>query len=119
MEQLSILDQSLYWSLLAKKLRFWYEPQGRVLAERHYGISESFVAWKEQGVIACLVYEYFEAELAFDKPLWRQCTRGRWVVHHEIYVAVRGWLEKRRFPAELVGCFSELVPIGRVPEGIK
>ena len=100
-----MLDQSLYRSLLAKKLKFWYEPRRCVLAERHFGISEPYFAWKEQGVITWLVYEHFEVELAFDKPLWRLCMRDRRVVWHEIHAAVRAWLEKHHFPAELVGCF--------------
>lgn len=106
MERLSTLDRSLYGSLLAKKLTFWYEPQRLAVAERHYGISEAFVLWKEQGVIACLVFEHFEVELAWRRPLWRLCLMDRHIVWGQIHAAVRSWLEEHHFADELVRCFS-------------
>jgi len=100
------MDQPLHRALLAQHHRFWYEPKGAVLAERHYGIPETFVAWKELGIITCLVYEHFEANLAFDRPLRHLCTMDRHNLRSGIHAAVRKWLEERRFPAELCGSFD-------------
>jgi len=106
MEQLSVLDKSVYLSLLPQNFRIWYEPHGPAVFHRHFGISESYVAWREQGVIACVLYAHFEAKLAHGKAMWHMIIAEPRVVRQKIHVAVRAWLEDHRFPAELAGCFD-------------
>ncbi len=106
MEQLSSLDDSLYQDLLTQKLRFWYEPSGLAFFHRHFGIPKSYVAWKEQGVIACVLYAYFEAKLVHGRLLWCAVFAQPSVATRPVYATVRAWLEQHQFPAELVGFFD-------------
>ncbi len=106
MEQLSKLDWPLHQSLVSQKLRFWYEPHGPAVFAGHFGISEGFVAWREQGVIACALRAHFEARLAHGRPLWSRLRPEPHVVRERINAAVRAWLGEHEFPVELVGCFD-------------
>lgn len=103
---LAKLDPPLYRSLLAQHITFWYEPKGFVLLERHCGIPKSFLLWREQGVLACLVFEYFEREWALKRPFVLLALVDRRIVWQQIYAAARSWLKKHDFLDELVQCFS-------------
>lgn len=106
MDQLASLDKSLYQSLLEQELTFWYEPIRIAVVERGLGISEGFLKWKEQGIIACIIFEYFESEMAWALPFWRRCSMDRCEVWEEIHEAVQKWLEGHSFPRALIDCFS-------------
>jgi len=55
MEQLSMLDPGLYEAALTQKLMLWYEPENVKNYFCMFGVPDSFVAWKEQGLISCVV----------------------------------------------------------------
>jgi len=108
MKKLSDLDKSLHDALVAEQETFWYEPGGgKILcAERHYGINDAFVAWGEAGVIACLVYEYFETKLVYQRPFRESCMTNRNARGLALHGGTRAWLEKHLFPAELIKSFN-------------
>jgi hypothetical protein len=106
MEQLSTLDESLYQSLLTQRLRFWYEPQLSAVFDGHYGITEAHLAWKESGVIACVLFSHFEVKFVYSGPVWRRAIADPRVVRQRINAAARAWLREHRMAAELVACFS-------------
>src|SRR4051812_25367525 len=56
MDQLFRLDKALFDSIRRQKLRIWYEPIRKTVFYGLFGIPNTFLAWKEQGVIACIVY---------------------------------------------------------------
>lgn len=100
------MDPSLYESLAFQKLKLWYEPYGPMVFDGHFGISESFAAWKEWGVIACVLYAHFEARLRLERKLWERLFENPVVTRQKIHAAVRAWLKDHDFPGELVGCFD-------------
>jgi hypothetical protein len=106
-KMLSVLDQPIYQSLLEKRLWFWFENELHKPAwgERGVGISPQWLAWNEQGVISCLIYEQFEVELIYSKPLWRQCLMNWTLISQQVYYRTHAWLKEHDFPCELVDCF--------------
>jgi len=105
LELLAMLDQPLYESLVAKRITCWLEPKGMVSVDKYFGIAPAFVKWKEQGIIAALVYAQFERESALKGPHSLLSPIKRRAVYNEILSAARSWLEVHRFPRELYDCF--------------
>lgn len=106
MEQLSALDQGVYESVLGQHFVFWFDPSGAAFFHRHFGIPESYAAWREEGVIACIVYAHFEVRLVHGKSVWRAILGTPRSGSALIHGAVREWLGLHRFLGELVGFFN-------------
>ena len=74
---------------------------------RYGGVSDSFMVWKAEGVLAAWIYLYFDSLAA---------TNGRWFLslpknsiraNKEATAKTREWLIKHQFPAELCEAFEE------------
>jgi hypothetical protein len=107
---LSQIDPELYAVVAQTRLEFWLEPKGPICTKARCGVSSQFVAWKEHGVIACVVYTHFMTRIGYEKPIRRlnqsQIRRADRVIHS----TVRSWLEEHAFPKELAACFLDHVP---------
>ena len=106
MECISLMDPVLHAFLEQEKLRFWFEPSGQAIFPRYFGISNEYIAWRESGVIACICYTHFAANLGHDRGPWWRLTTKPAVVRRNLHLAVRAWLEQHGFPCELVACFD-------------
>jgi hypothetical protein len=104
-DKLSALDPHLYQSLLTRNLKFWYEPKGPAVFTGHFGISDGFVAWRHQGIIACVLYAHFEAHLIEGRSWWRVCMDDTRERRKRVDAAVRVWLEDHQFASELAEFF--------------
>ena len=107
MTTLSQLDKPLYESLVKGRYVFWHEPAGIVFFKEHCGIPDSYLAWKERGIIACIVHSYFVAKLAYGDPPVSFARDEARLVDQEIWTNVQAWLDKHEFPLELVSCFHK------------
>ncbi len=86
-----------------------YSPQ-RVFSFapwKYGGVSDDFMVWKSEGVVAAWVYLYFKSLML---------TKGRWFLslpknsiraNKEATAKTREWLIKHQFPAELCEAFEE------------
>jgi hypothetical protein len=106
MKELETTDAALSQSILTRKFRVWYEPAGPAFFYKHFGISEAYFAWRDQGIIACLAYLHFEAQLAHGAKAWGSALRDYPVLEAKVYAAVRGWLHEHQFPQDLALGFN-------------
>ncbi len=106
MQRLSTMDQSLYESLSGQNLTIWYEPNGPAVFLRHFGISENFAAWKEQGIIACIICAHFTERLRLGRRLSQRLFDDPIVIRERIHESVRAWLDQHGFANELIECFA-------------
>ena len=103
MNMLSVLDKAIYESLVKGNYRFWHEPAGLTCFKKSCGIPDSYLAWKEQGVIACLVHTYFSAELAYKDRHFMYVGDNTSLVKQEIETRMQSWLSKNP-PRHVGGC---------------
>jgi len=107
-DQLATLDPGVHGSVLTENLELWYEPAWHVIFYGHFGVSDSFVAWKEQGVIACVIFLHLEAQLAHGRALWRAFAADPFAARQRVADATTAWLAKHGFPAELAAWSDSL-----------
>ena len=102
---LDVLDKPLHDSLLKSDYLFWEEPAGALYLKRLCGIAPEFVAWKQQGIIACVIHAYFENEFVYaDSSLIFQRNRLD-SSFMKALKSTRDWLNNHEFPCELAECF--------------
>ena len=106
MDKLQTADPALFLSILQEKFCVWYEPRSPAFFYKHFGISEAYFAWREQGIIVCLVYLHFEAHLAHGARARKLALRDYPALEAAVYAAVRHWLNEHQYPALLALGFS-------------
>jgi hypothetical protein len=86
-----------------------YSPQ-RVFSFapwKYGGVSDGFIVWKSDGVLAAWVYLYFDS-LALSKGRWfLSAPQNSIRANKEATAKTREWLIKHQFPAELCEAFEE------------
>jgi len=70
-----------------------------------FGVSNRFVAWKERGLLSCIVYAHFDYKLLSANLISNALKADAWTLREAIHGPVRDWLAKHDFPVELIGCF--------------
>ena len=105
MDQLSTLDKPLSEAVRRQKLRIWYEPSRIIVHYGLFGVPDSFLAWQEQGLLACILYAHFDARLLELGAIGQAITAEPSALGESVKSPVRAWLETKGFASELVACF--------------
>ncbi len=101
---LQMLDSEMFRRLTAeRRYIFWYFKQMPYLQCRNvFGITDSFMSWGKEGVVACFVQcvLYFNLEHLRRSQI-KNCKDSA-TTRHEMQKQVLEFLERHSFPAELV-----------------
>jgi hypothetical protein len=106
MTMLSELDGQLYNSLTMLPFTFWEEPIRTTWFKLHCGVGPEYLAWKEKGIILCVVYAHIQYELAYSgrsRHFRKQAVEA--IKTNKQFARARAWLEKHDFPPDLTRCF--------------
>jgi len=85
-----------------------YSPQ-RVFSFslwRYGGVSDSFMVWKAEGVLAAWIYLYFDSLAAANSRWFLSVPENSIKASKDAEVKTREWLIKHQFPAELWQAFE-------------
>lgn len=106
MEMLNLVDPSMYRLVTSERLGFWHEPRGPAVFSRHFGIPDSYLAWGEQGVIACILYAHFRFAWESTAGLRGMLRQHPATVKRGIESSVQQWLREHSFAPELTASFE-------------
>ena len=106
MDGLALLDPVLHRSVLAERLEFWYEPTCTLSFHGFQGISDGYLVWREQGVIAWIIFLHFKTHLNSEEPWWRAWLEGPFARREKAKDAVHSWLSEHGFPEDLTRRFA-------------
>ena len=106
LEMLDGCDRAVYQAVVSGRFVCWYEPRGSLAYFRHLcPVSEAYFAWREQGVITCLVYSYFKTKMYHEHRASLYDNAKFLQEHRLVYRHVGCWLESHGFPHELIQLF--------------
>ena len=107
MDMLRDLDKPVYDALVSGNYVFWDEPAGGGFFGRYCAIAPAWSAWKEHGIIACMIQSYMGNTLVrLDRSVIRRGGK-EWqaTMYKRAYSGTRAWLEQHGFPQELADCY--------------
>lgn len=110
LQRLASLDVEIYHHLTGNE-GVWVFPDNerseRIGPPWVISIDPASVSWREEGVIARLVYVVFYM-LTFPRPAmsWEE-NDAALLEHRTVLTQTKSWLQTHGFPAPIVGCFSE------------
>ncbi len=106
-KRLEVQDPGLLRSL-TDRYTVIYSPQ-RVFSFslwRYGGVSDSFMVWKAEGVLAAWIYLYFDSLAAANSRWFLSVPENSIKASKDAEVKTREWLIKHQFPAELWQAFE-------------
>ncbi len=107
-ERLQAMDSSLL-RCLTEVGRLWCIPGPWPGVSRHiriFSVSEEWMAWECQGVVARLVYiAYYLA--AYPPPVRTETPAAAVLTRRTVLAQTRAWVEAHGFSPQLVECFAE------------
>ncbi len=107
MKILHVEDKLVYMAVTEMDFTFWDEPARPVFIKRFCGIAPEYKAWKEQGIITCVIYTFMENKLVFANYSLI-CQRGSLdSIYNQVLADTRSWLEHHKYPQELIDCFLD------------
>jgi len=103
-ERLTEIDPELAQGFRSGFL-FWYDPVKLEQVEKLFSISDDYCVWKEQGIIAFLVYAFYKSECfagrVFSRRQKMEAQRLATLAHEK----TSAWLKAHSFASELVQTF--------------